>query len=56
MFWWISVAFVVAAFLVFGLLYWISSDSGVQRDLAAARFREEQDYRAQRRTGKLIPR
>jgi hypothetical protein len=55
-FWWISVALVVAAFLLYGLLRWVSADPGVVRELATARFRDEQDYRALRRTGKLIPR
>ena len=57
MFWWALVAFGVAAlFLLFRLFHWISSEPGIERDIASARFRAEQDYRALRRAGKLTSR
>jgi len=52
--WWVLLACgVTALFLVLGLFRWISSDPGIERDIARSRFRDEQDSRALRRAGKL---
>jgi len=56
-FWWALLACgVTALFLLLGLFRWISSDPGIEREEARARFQDEQDYRALRRAGKLTSR
>ena len=54
MFWWALLACGVAGLLILlGIFAWISADPGIDRDISRARFRDEQDYRALRRAGKL---
>ena len=49
MFWWALTGCTVAVLLfLLGLFLWISSDPGVEKELASDRFRTEQEYRALR--------
>ena len=57
LFWWALLAFGVAGVLLLvGSFRWISSDPGIERDVARADFRAEQDFRALRRAGKITSR
>ncbi|HEY2548196.1 MAG TPA: hypothetical protein VGI46_19145 [Candidatus Acidoferrum sp.] len=52
MFWLGVVAIAVAALVaLLSLLHWIFTDPAVDREDAIARFRAEQEYRAERRAG-----
>lgn len=51
--WWGLLAMAAAGSL--GLVHWILTDPGAERELARERFRAEQEGRAERRAGKLTP-
>jgi hypothetical protein len=56
-FWWaLTGGTVVVLLFLLGLFLWISSDPGVEKELASNRLRAEQEYRALRREGKLTAR
>lgn len=57
MFWYGLLAFGVAAlFALLGFFHWLFTAQDLEQSPAGDRFHAEQDYRAQRRAGKLTPR